>query len=177
MGFVAEWGRSIVAFVQANQDWAAPVCFVLAFGESLAVVSFFLPATLVLIGIGALAAHADLSLPPIFVAAVVGAALGDWVSYWVGRRFDDRIASVWPLSRHPDLLIRARRIIDRWGAVGVFIGRFLGPLRATVPLIAGLCAMPPLPFQLANWLSALLWAAIVLAPGVLGVEAVRSWLA
>ena len=45
---------AIVAFVQANQAWAAPVAFVLAFGESLAFVSLFLPSTVILVAIGGL---------------------------------------------------------------------------------------------------------------------------
>ena len=67
--------------------------------------------------------------------------------------------------------------MDRWGAAGVFLGRFLGPLRATVPLVAGLAAMPALPFQAANWSSAVVWSFVVLAPGAFGVEAVRGWFA
>jgi membrane protein DedA with SNARE-associated domain len=68
------------------------------------------------------------------------------------------------------LLPRAHAFFTKWGTAGVFFGRFLGPLRATVPLIAGICEMPKLHFQLANIMSALLWAALVLAPGHLGMR-------
>jgi membrane protein DedA with SNARE-associated domain len=51
----------------------------------------------------------------------------------------------------------------------VAIGRFSGPLRATVPLAAGIFEMPWLEFQIANVLSAFLWAGVLLAPGTLGV--------
>ena len=177
MAWIAEWGQSIAGFVRLHEAWAAPVCFALAFGESLAFVSFLLPATVVLIAVGGLVGQAGLAFAPVFVASAVGAALGDWLSFWIGRRFESRIAGLWPLSRHPELLARARRFVERWGAAGVFAGRFLGPLRATVPLIAGLVAMPALPFQAANWASALVWAFLVLAPGAFGVDAVRDWFA
>ena len=177
MAWVSEWGREIVAFVRLHGGYAAPICFALAFGESLAFVSFLLPATVVLVAVGGLVGQAGLAFLPVFAASALGAALGDWLSFWLGRRFEDRIAGMWPLSRHPELLARARGYVDRWGALGVFAGRFLGPLRATVPLIAGLAAMPPLPFQAANWSSALAWAFLVLAPGAFGVEAVRDWFA
>ncbi len=177
MAWISEWGQGIVAFVRQHEAWAAPICFALAFGESLAFVSFLLPATVVLIAVGGLVGQADLAFAPVFAAAAVGAALGDWLSFWLGRRFEHRIADLWPLSRHPEALVRARRAVDRWGAPGVFFGRFLGPLRATVPLIAGLVAMPMLPFQAANWSSALVWAFLVLAPGAFGIEAVRGWFA
>ena len=177
MAWVSEWGHGIVDFVRAHEGWAAPICFALAFGESLAFISFLLPATVVLIAVGGLVGHAGLAFAPVFIASAVGAALGDWLSFWLGRHFEDRIAGVWPLSRHPEMLVRARGFIDRWGAFGVFGGRFLGPLRATVPLIAGLAAMPLLPFQAANWTSALVWAFLILAPGAFGMGALRDWFA
>ena len=175
MAWIAQWGQGIADFVRDHEVYAAPVCFALAFGESLAFVSFLLPATLVLVAVGTLVGQAGLAFMPVFAAAAVGAALGDWLSFWLGRRFEDRVAGLWPLSRHPEMLVRARSYVDRWGAAGVFLGRFLGPLRATVPLIAGLAAMPALPFQAANWSSALLWSFLVLAPGAFGIEAVRGW--
>ena len=80
--------------------------------------------------------------------------------------------AVHPLSR--DARRERSAFSTRWGALGVFGGRFLGPLRATVPLVAGMCAMPQLLFQLANFSSALLWAFVVLAPGAFGVEWMRE---
>ena len=63
------------------------------------------------------------------------------------------------------LLPRGRRFFERWGFWGVFFGRFLGPLRAAVPLVAGVCNMPQRWFQLANIASALVWATGILVPG------------
>lgn len=55
---------------------------------------------------------------------------------------------------------------------GVFVGRFFGPLRAIVPLVAGACGMPQVPFQVANVTSAAAWATLILAPG----PALLAWL-
>jgi membrane protein DedA with SNARE-associated domain len=60
--------------------------------------------------------------------------------------------------------------------LGVFGGRFVGPLRAAVPLAAGACQMPQARFQLANWTSAPIWAAVTLAPGAWGIEWLRQTL-
>jgi membrane protein DedA with SNARE-associated domain len=92
------------------------------------------------------------------------------VSYWLGYHYHERIARMWPLSRNPKLLERGRAFFDKWGIAGVFFGRFFGPLRATVPLAAGACTMPQLPFQVANWTSAFLWGAATLGAGAMGVE-------
>jgi membrane protein DedA with SNARE-associated domain len=63
------------------------------------------------------------------------------------------------------LLMQGHIFFVRWGTIGVFVGRFFGPLRCIVPLVAGVCDMPQIPFQIANLASAALWAAVVLAPG------------
>lgn len=154
-------------FVRANQAWAAPVVFVLAFGESLAVISLLLPATAILFGLSGLLGASGVAFWPCWFAAVAGATLGDAVSYWVGFHFKERLAHIWPLTRTPDLLPRGQRFFAKWGIAGVFFGRFFGPLRAAVPLAAGSCAMPQVPFQLANIGSALVWATGILAPGLL----------
>ena len=54
--------------------------------------------------------------------------------------------------------MRGISFFKRYGVHSVFIGRFLGPLRAVVPLVAGMMHMPPLRFNTANVLSAVVWA-------------------
>jgi membrane protein DedA with SNARE-associated domain len=162
--------HEVIAFVQRHEAWALPIVFVLAFGESLAFISLLLPATLALVGIGALVGAGGVGFVPVWITASLGAALGDWLSYWIGFKFKDSIGRIWPLSRHPDLLPRGHAFVERFGIYAIFIGRFFGPLRASVPLAAGILAMPFLPFQLANFSSAFLWAAVLLAPGTLGLK-------
>jgi len=158
--------HATLEFIRVNQAWAAPAVFVLAFGESLAVISLLLPATAILFGLSGLLGASGIPFWPCWAAAAAGAILGDAVSYWFGWHFRDRLAHVWPLTRTPDLLPRGQRFFARWGWAGVFFGRFFGPLRAAVPLVAGSCAMPHLPFQLANVSSAIVWATGILAPGL-----------
>jgi membrane protein DedA with SNARE-associated domain len=160
----------LVAYVKANQVWAAPIVFGLAFGESLAFIALLLPATIALIGIGALIGASGIDFFPIFIAAGLGAALGDWVSYWIGWKFHASIGRMWPFTRNPDLIPRGHAFVEKWGIYAVFIGRFFGPLRASVPLAAGILEMPWWPFQFANFTSAFLWSAAMLAPGAYGVK-------
>ena len=78
---------------------AGPIVFVLAFGESLAFVSLLLPATAILFGIGALIGATGIGFWPIWLAATLGAVLGDALSYWLGHHYKREIAGIWPLSR------------------------------------------------------------------------------
>ena len=162
--------QPVIEFVRAHEPWAAPIVFALAFGESLAFFSLLIPAWGALVGIGGLIGMTGIDFWPIWVAGSLGAAFGDWLSYWFGDRFKDKIARVWPLSRYPDLLPRGERFIQRFGVYAIFIGRFFGPLRASVPLAAGILAMRWWPFQFANFISAFVWAAVLLAPGTLGLR-------
>ena len=72
---------------------------------------------------------------------------------------------MWPLSRHPTLIPRGEAFVKKWGVLGIFIARFSGPLRASVPLVAGIFEMPYWRFQFANFASAFLWAAVLLLLG------------
>jgi membrane protein DedA with SNARE-associated domain len=164
-------------FVAAHPNWAAAVVFLLSFGESLAFVSLVLPFWAMLVAIGALIGGTDSwNFWIVCAAAGTGAALGDWLSYWLGYHYHDRIQKMWPLKNYPDLIGRGRVFFKRWGAWAIVIGRFLGPLRASVPIVAGITEMPWLRFQIANWSSAFLWAAVLLAPGKLGIQWLMNYL-
>jgi membrane protein DedA with SNARE-associated domain len=160
-----DYAQEIIGFVQRNQAWAAPIMFALAFGESLAFISLLLPAWGALIAIGALVSNQTAGLLSVWIAASLGAACGDWLSYWIGRKLEHGVQHIWPLSRHPDLIPRGEAFIKRWGTLAIFIGRFFGPLRASVPLVAGIFEMPYWRFQVANFTSAFVWAAVLLTIG------------
>jgi len=165
--------QQTVDFVHNNQVWAAPIVFALAFGESLAFLSLLIPAWGALVAIGALISSSDISFWPMWIAASLGAAAGDWLSYWVGLKLEYTVAHVWPLSRHPDFIPRGEAFMKKWGVPGIFIGRFFGPLRASVPLIAGIFEMPFWRFQIANFSSAFVWAAVLLTIGDVISKAVK----
>jgi membrane protein DedA with SNARE-associated domain len=168
--------HDLVEFVRTHQAWAAPLVFALAFGESLAFISLLLPAWGALVTLGALIGAGDLSFVPIWIAGSLGAALGDWLSYWIGGKLEHRVWHMWPLSRHPELLPRGEKFLERWGALAIFIGRFFGPLRASVPLLAGIFEMPYWRFQIANFTSAFVWAAVLLKLGdVIGLTWTWVW--
>jgi membrane protein DedA with SNARE-associated domain len=155
----------LLELIKAHSNWAAVVMFVTAFGESFPVLGLLFPGTSVLIAAGALLAAGTLPTWPILIGAVLGAVLGDAVSYWLGGRFGHTIARMWPFTRHPDLLPSGMRFFQRHGGKSVFVGRFFGPVRAVIPLAAGIMQMPPRRFWLANIASAVVWAPMLLFAG------------
>jgi membrane protein DedA with SNARE-associated domain len=154
-----------LAFIAAHANWAAAIMFTTAFGESFAFLSLLFPGTTLLIAAGTLLPSGTLPYAPVLIGAVLGATLGDTASYWIGRRFGGGIARTWPVSRHPELLPNGIDFFARHGGKSVFIGRFFGPLRAVIPLAAGLLGMPRGWFWFANIASALVWAPMLLLAG------------
>jgi membrane protein DedA with SNARE-associated domain len=155
----------ILAFIKAHPEWAICVIGVTAFGESFAFLSLLFPGTAILIASGTLVSEGILSPFPTVAAGIVGAVLGDLVSFWLGRKFGTFLPGVWPFRTHPERLTWGTSFFGRFGGSSVFIGRFFGPLRAVIPLVAGIMQMPSLRFYIANVLSAIVWVPVLVLSG------------
>ncbi len=99
--------------------------------------------------------------------AVSGAVLGDGLSYWLGRHYHEQIRALWPMKNHLGMFERGQAYFAKNGGKSVFFGRFFVPVRAIVPVVAGISNMPATRFYAMNILSAFAWAAAHLLPGVL----------
>jgi len=168
-GFFEQLFAPILGLVREHRQWAPPIVFVLCFVESLAIVSAFLPATLLLLAIGSLAAAGVVSLLELAVWGTIGAGLGYWLSFEAGRRYGSRIESLGFFARRPEWIERGHRFFERWGSIAVLLSRFIPIGRAVIPLLAGAMGNRRASFQVANWLSAVLWAPLMLAPASIGV--------
>lgn len=158
--------RQLLGWISTNPEWAYLVVFSVAFAESVAVVGMIVPGVMIMIGAGALIATGDLAFWPTTGAAVIGAISGDSLSYWIGRRYRDHIRSRWPFNRYPKQLDQGVAFFQKHGAKSVVFGRFFGPVRAIIPLVAGMLQMPRWRFAASNVSSALAWAPAYLAPGI-----------
>jgi len=147
--------RQLIDWVAQNPDWAYTIVFLIAMGESLAVIGIAIPGVVLLMGAGALVAAGSIDFLPAFASATAGAVVGDGLSYSLGRHFDRHIREIWPFSRYPDQLEQGVAFFDRYGEWSVAFARFAGPIRAIVPLVAGMLRMPPHRFYFANVASAI----------------------
>ena len=165
IGLMSDIIAAIVAFIGDHAEWTFPVIFITAFGESFVFLSLLFPGTSIMVAAGLLVPSGTLHLMPLLSGAIMGAVLGDAVSWWLGRRYGHVLERRWPFSRHPELLVQGQMFFRRFGLASVFVGRFFGPLRATIPLMAGIAKMQPLPFWFSNIASAIIWAPALLLPG------------
>ena len=159
--------QSLIAYFTAHPHIALGAVFAASLFEALAVIGTVIPGSSivfvggVLIGLGALDPWLTAGM------AVAGAIFGDGISYWLGRHYHDQIRGMWPMKSYPRLFDRGQAYFEKNGGKSVFLGRFLGPVRAIVPVVAGMSNMPPTRFYAMNVLSAFAWSAAHLLPGVL----------
>ncbi|MGD9163417.1 MAG: bifunctional DedA family/phosphatase PAP2 family protein, partial [Chromatiales bacterium] len=163
---MSELLSQLVNWIAANPLWAGLAVFFVAFVESVAVFGLLVPGVVAMFAFGALIATGTLEFWPVFGWAVAGAVAGDGLSFWLGRHYQGHLRELWPFSRHPKTLQRGIDFFQRYGGKSVAIGRFFGPVRAIIPLVAGMLGMSPWRFFIANLLSALVWAPAYLLPGI-----------
>ena len=161
-------------FIRANATWAGPIVCLLTFGESMLVLGVLIPATALLLMTGGLVGSGTLSVLPILLWGYAGAILGDALSFWIGKWLGPSVLRWRILKRHRTTVARARLFFYRYGFLAVLAGRFLGPMRSTVPTVAGVMGMPDLRFQAANVLSAIVWVPGLLAPGFLAARSLDA---
>jgi membrane protein DedA with SNARE-associated domain len=153
----------LIGFASDHPQWIAVLVFVLSFFE-------FVPFIwVVLVGVAALVGPHDVSRLAIVVAAsTIGGALGDICLYSLGQKNADRLGRIWPFRQHPNLIARCEIFCARWGIGAVIIGRFSGPVRAGVPLVAGALRMPVVTFALASVAAAFVVSVVFLIPAAVG---------
>jgi membrane protein DedA with SNARE-associated domain/membrane-associated phospholipid phosphatase len=159
--------KSLLSIVAQHPDVAYLAIFFISFSESLAFVGLLFPGSMLMFGVGAVIGTGVLSLKLSLVVATLGAIGGDGVSYWLGRFHHGRLKGIWPFRRHPNLLDRGETFFRAHGGKSILFGRFIGPLRPVIPIVAGMLGMGPWMFTLVNIASAVGWAIAYILPGFL----------
>ncbi len=161
------WIDSAVGLVASNPGYALAVVFAAAIIEAVAVLGIIVPGTPILMAVAGAGAMAGQPMLPFLVLSVIGAVIGDFVSFWIGKTFSVRLRRVWPFASRPALMANAERFFNRYGMYSVAFCRFVPVLRSTVPLVAGMAGMRQSRFVMANVASAFVWAPVHIYPAQL----------
>src|SRR3989338_5516430 len=157
----------LLQWLNANPQWAGLATFTISASESVAIIGTIVPGSITMTAIGALAGAGVIPLWQTIIWAILGAIVGDGISYWIGHYFKDRLRYAWPFKNNPAILEKGEIFFHKYGVMSVFIGRFVGPVRALIPLVAGMLGMKPLQFTVANITSAIGWAPVYMFPGII----------
>jgi undecaprenyl-diphosphatase len=153
------------------------VVLLLSLLESLAFVGVVVPGAVVVVFAGSLATKGFFDLGDLVWFASAGAILGDGISFRMGKGGHIRFREENRIFK-PGLLEKGKDFFARHGGKSVFLGRFVGLIRAVIPFVAGLSGMEAKRFYLWNITSAIVWASSHLLAGFfLGQawRAVETW--
>jgi membrane protein DedA with SNARE-associated domain/membrane-associated phospholipid phosphatase len=163
---VTAYLQQLLDFIGLHPTLATAAAFLVSAGEALPIIGLFSPSTVVLVGIGGLVGLGKVSFWPVFIATILGATIGDATSYWAGRIYKERLVEIWPFSRHHELLAVTHRHFAVHGGKSIVIGRFVPGIKPVVSGVAGMMGMGVFRFTVLNLLSAIVWAAVHILPGV-----------
>lgn len=158
--------KTFLDFITLHPTLAYSTICLISLSESLALIGLFIPGTVMMFGIGAIVATGSLALKPVLLLAAIGAIAGDGISYWLGHHYHEKIRGIWPFYCYPSLMKNGETFFHEHGGKSILFGRFVGPVRPIIPVVAGMLGMPPLRFISINVLSAIGWAFITILPGV-----------
>lgn len=143
------------------------VAFLVSFLESVPVIGTIIPGSITMTAMGALVGSGVLPASTTFGWAILGALSGDSISYFLGYRYYRGIRNIWPLSKYPKIFSYGETFFKKHGAKSLLIGRFVGPMRSAIPMVAGVMRMHTSRFFFGACPSAILWALAYMLPGVL----------
>ena len=155
--------NEVILWLENNPEWIALGLFGTAFIESFALIGIVIPGV-VLIGTISAMASSTLNVYELVLIAYAASFLADILSFLLGKGISNSIDNYWPFYKYPNLLVQGRSFVKRFGIFGIFIGKFIGPIRPLLPLTAGSLGMNFKYFVIVEIFSSLLWAVIYTVP-------------
>ncbi|MBA3537813.1 MAG: VTT domain-containing protein [Tatlockia sp.] len=167
MHLFSDYIQPLTVWLYDHPHLALLIAFFISFAESLAIIGSIVPGSVTMTAVGILAGAGVMRIDLTLLAATLGAIAGDGVSYMLGYIYSERLTNIWPFKRYPTWLAYGKDYFARHGGKSVLIGRFVGPLRSIIPVIAGMMHMSHLRFYIANIISAIGWSLLYIMPGFL----------
>jgi undecaprenyl-diphosphatase len=162
---MSQWLTDTTLWLTTNPEWLGLAIFLIACLECLAIVGILVPGTILLFTVAVLAGSGALTLGETLLLAYCGGLLGDLLSYATGRYFHQDIRRLPGLRHHPEWMAGAEFYFQRYGIASLLVGRYIGPLRPMLPMIAGMLNMPFGRFVLVSLLASAGWVIAYLLPG------------
>ncbi|WP_074011667.1 DedA family protein [Candidatus Sodalis sp. SoCistrobi] len=144
-----------------------------AFLESLALVGLLLPGTVMMATLGALIGSGKMAFYPAWGAGIIGCLMGDWISWYIGHAFKKPLKTLSFWKKHRSMLTKTEHALHRHSMMTILVGRFIGPTRPLVPLVAGMLDLSPYKFALPNIIGCVSWPPVYLLPGILAGVAIN----
>lgn len=152
-------------FILQSALYSLIAVLLVAFLESLALVGLILPGTVMMAGLGALIGSGELNFWHAWLAGIIGCLLGDWISFWLGWRFKKPLHRWSFMKKNKALLDKTEHALHQHSMFTILVGRFVGPTRPLVPMVAGMLDLPVAKFIVPNIIGCVLWPPFYFLPG------------
>ena len=163
---------AVTHWLQQNPEWIVLGLCSAAFIESFALIGIIVPGVILLAAISGLAASTNLSIFYVVILVYMSSCLADIFSFLLGKSLSKKIDRVWPFNNNPSWLEQGRKFSKSYGIPGVFLGRFIGPIRPLIPITVGSLSMNFRTFIFVDLISGLLWAPLYTLPGYFAAKTV-----
>lgn len=140
------------------------VIFIIALLESTPFIGTLVPGATLIGFAGFLASQGYFSFSLLVLFCSIGALTGDLLGFFLGKNGSHYFKNENKFLKL-EHLNKGEAFFNKHGKKSIFIARFIGPIRAIVPFIAGLSKMKFREFMSWNALSAICWAYVYLGVG------------
>jgi membrane protein DedA with SNARE-associated domain len=148
----------IIAKYSPEPEFLLLIIFLFSLGKSVIFISSVLPPASVTLMLGIVAGKSVLPDVHVWAAITLGALLGSVLSFHCGALFCRQGSFKGLPVRFQAPLHKAQAALQKKGMPLLFVSRFLAVMRYSVPLVAGIIALPLRQVYCASALSAGIWA-------------------
>ena len=128
--------NEIIIWLENNPQWIGLGIIGASFIESFALIGIIIPGVVLLALISGLASS-SISIYEVVLLAYVSSFLSDIASFFLGYSFRNSLRKIWPFTKYPHFLQNGQAFFKKYGMVGLFVGKFIGPVRPLLPITAG----------------------------------------
>ncbi|RIY27588.1 hypothetical protein CJI52_05320 [Bifidobacteriaceae bacterium WP022] len=158
---------AIASWIAMGTAPALGLIFLIVFIETGVVFFPFLPGDSLLFAAGFFAApdaqtgHSALPLPLLLTVVWLAPIIGDQCNYFIGHFFGRKIVESGKVKAlTPERVAKTEKMIDKWGPLAVFLGRFFPFIRTFMPFISGISGMRWIRFTPFSVLGGLIWSSL-----------------
>lgn len=167
--FILHIDDHLVNIVNTFGNSAYLILFAIIFIETGIVIFPFLPGDSLLFAAAALAANATygLNIVLFLILFLVASAAGDSLNFFLGKKFGELIPRHRVLGKFikEQDLNKAQTFFNKYGAMAIFLGRFMPIIRTLIPFVAATSNFPYTKFVKYNLSACFTWVAICCGAG------------
>ncbi len=165
---ISQYVDLFINYLTAHSDFLSVyfpiIVFFSALAEAIPALGALTPGTTFLLFFGFMSSILKTNISLIIFAAFVGSIIGDVAGFFLGKYGSNF------LLRHKKLLKishieEGRKFFSNHGFKSIFLGKFIGPIRSILPLIAGSINLKFSTFMFYNILASFTWVSLYIIIG------------